>query len=305
MKRILLILLVTIVSTSVYSQSWRFYRHEVFAGIGPSAFLGDLGGGKGVGTHGPKDLNFRSTRFATTMGYKYMIHPYFSVTGSINIGMVSGDDALSKEDIRFNRNLNFRSMIYEFSVMGEFYPWQERNYHAYRIRTVRGRKVRNFSPYLFAGVGFFLFNPKAKYEGNWVALQPLGTEGQGLPGMPDKYKRYSIAFPFGLGIKYSIDKHWSVGFQYGLRYTLTDYIDDVSGNYYHADEIADANGDVAGELSNRALNPEDGWFGVINYADGTSNYLQRGDPNNKDFYNFAIFTVHYRFRQGRKYVPKF
>ena len=34
----------------------------------------------------------------------------------------------------------------------------------------------------FVGVGGFYFNPKAKYEGKWVSLQPLGTEGQGLNG---------------------------------------------------------------------------------------------------------------------------
>lgn len=304
-KTILLLLMFGFVSTALYSQSWRFYRHEVFAGIGPSSFLGDLGGGSGPGTFGPKDLNWRSTRFATTMGYKYMIHPYFSVSGAINIGMVSGNDTNSKEEIRFNRNLSFRSMIYEFSAIGEFYPWQERNYHAYRISNVRGKKVRNISPYLFTGIAFFLYNPKAEYQGDWVALQPLGTEGQGLPGMPDKYKRYSFAFPTGVGVKWSIDRHWSIGFQYGFRFTLTDYIDDVSGDYWLQDAIAQANGTEAGYLSNPALNPQDGWFGAVQRPDGSVLRLQRGDPTDKDFYAFAIFSAHYRFRKGRKFVPKF
>ena len=46
------------------------------------------------------------------------------------------------------------------------------------------------------------------------------------------YSRFQIAIPFGVGIKYAIDQNWSIGIEYGLRKTFTDYIDDCSSVYF-------------------------------------------------------------------------
>ena len=44
-----------------------------------------------------------------------------------------------------------------------------------------------FRPYGIIGVGVYHFNPKTQDKnGNWVALQPLHTEGQGFPEYPDR-----------------------------------------------------------------------------------------------------------------------
>ena len=148
----------------------------------------------------------------------------------------------------------------------------------------------------------------AELNGDWVTLQPLGTEGQGLAGRPEKYKRYTMNFPIGMGLKYLIDKQWSLSFEMSLRYTLSDYIDDVSTSYYLPNEIQAANGGDSGVLSDRSLDPSLGLSGVtpnysINY--GVNNYLQRGNPKFNDAYMFAIFSVHYRFKQGSSFIPKF
>lgn len=302
---LLVVLFITSVVQYSSAQGWKFYRHEVNAGIGVSNFLGELGGSPGVGTNGWKDLRFNATRFTTTFGYKYMIHPYISVRGNFYIGMLNGQDAHTENEIRRNRNLSFRSMIYELAVLAEIYPFRERNYHAYRLRALKGKNVLNLSPYVVLGVSVIGFNPKAEYNGQWYALQPLGTEGQGIGDNPDQYSRISVAFPMGIGLKYAINKQWSVSFEFSGRYTLTDYIDDVSGNYYYKDEIVNNYGTVAGELQNRALNPEDNWFGVIENPNGEDTFLQRGDPSDDDAYIFAIFSAHYRFLKGRRFIPKF
>lgn len=62
---------------------------------------------------------------------------------------------------------------------------------------------------------------------------------------------------------------------------------------------------LAGELQNRALNPQDNWFGTIDRGNGEHTYLQRGDSSDNDAYLFAIFSVHYRFLKGRRFIPKF
>ncbi len=303
--KILFITLLFLNNSPLFSQSWKMVRHEVQAGIGFSNFFGDLGGGNGDAKHDFRDLNFSMTRPSYMLGYKFMVTPSLHVKANYFSGYVSGDDAKSGNTIRENRNLSFRSGIWEFAASAEYYPFTERIIHRYKIRGVHGNSHHTFSPYITAGVGFLMFQPKAKIDGEWVKLQPLGTEGQGLAGRPDLYKRYTMSFPVGIGVKYLIDRNWSIGFEFSLRYTLSDYIDDVSTSYYHASEIEAAYGTTAAQLSDRALNPELGWTGVINYSDGSSNYLQRGDPRYNDAYTFAIFSAHYRFAKGNKFVPRF
>ncbi|MEZ4938370.1 MAG: hypothetical protein R2799_12345, partial [Crocinitomicaceae bacterium] len=88
--------------------------------------------------------------------------------------------------------------------------------------------------------------------------------------------------------------------------TLSDYMDDVSTSYYDAAAIQQAYGAEAAALQDKALDPSLGWTGVIDYGDGRKNYLQRGDPNYKDGYLFAIINVHYRLSNFKKrYIPKF
>jgi len=157
--------------------------------------------------------------------------------------------------------------------------------------------------YIFVGVGVTAFNPKAELNGEWIALQPLGTEGQGLAGRPDLYNRFTIAFPFGAGVKYRIDRQLAISFELSLRYTMSDYIDDVSTSYYIPSEIEAAYGTNAAVLSDRALNPT--LTGVIEYGDGRNNYLQRGEPRYNDAYMFGIFSIHYRFLKGQTFIPKF
>ncbi len=285
------------------AQVWKTLRHEVSFGVGASNFLGDLGGAKGIGTHGIKDLKFRSTRSTISAGYKYMLNPYLSVRSTLIWSLLSGDDALTKNTVRNSRNLSFRSNIAEISGYIVYYPTEDRVLPRYKIQGIRGNKTTSISPYLYLGVGVTFFNPKANYEGEWVALQPLGTEGQGLAGRPDKYNRYTLCFPIGVGLKYRVNKQMSVSFDVSLRYTLSDYMDDVSTSYYIADEISANYGEVAGALSDRSINP--GPYGVLEYPDGRNNYLQRGDPRYNDAYMFGILSFHYRFVKGQVFIPKF
>lgn len=305
MKRLLLGLILLGLPFCGTSQTWRYVRHEVSFGVGVSNFLGDLGGAKGIGTHYFKDLKAQSTRPSLVGGYKFMISPAFSVKGTALWGYLSGDDAVTKNVVRNNRNLSFRSMIGEFNAVCEFYPFGERVSPRYKISGINGNKTFTLMPYITAGVGLTLFNPKANYNGNWVALQPLGTEGQGLaPDRPDKYKRYTMNFPIGVGVKYMIDKHWSLSFDLSARYTLSDYIDDVSTTYYDPVKLEAAYGPESAALSDRGLSPN-GDTGITTFPNGIVNYKQRGNPRYNDAYMFAIFSVNYRFTKGATYIPKF
>ena len=305
MKRLLFIMFLSFFSVIASAQSWRYVRHEVSFGVGVSNFLGDLGGAKGVGTHYFKDLKGRSTRPMLQGGYKYMITPQFSVKGTVLWGYLHGDDAITKNIIRNNRNLSFRSMIGEVEAICEFYPWGEVVTPRYKIRGIYGNRAFTIMPYMFVGLGMTMFNPKAKYNGDWVALQPLHTEGQGQLGRPDPYSRVTMNFPIGVGAKYLINSQWSLSFDLTVRYTLSDYIDDVSSTYYHPSAILADGGQAAYELQDPSLDPSLGWTGVSVSSNGLVNFKQRGDPRYNDAYMLAIFSVNYRFTKGQSFIPKF
>lgn len=289
---ILSFLLLPIVS---YSQSWKYYRQEIHVGIGASNFLGELGGANQIGTNRLRDLEFSLTRPTINVGYRYMINPYFKVGGDLLYGRLNGDDQLTKEPFRNNRNLHFRSPIVEFAAFFEYYPFTEKTGHMYRMKGVGGNKEHYFSPYISVGVGGFWFNPRALYpvDNKWHNLYSLQTENVA-------YKRVSICIPMGIGVKYSLSRELSIGFEMSGRKTFTDYIDDVS-TVYVDQSSEDA---MTIYLSNPTTNQIPPLIDGNIIISPTGVGQQRGDSSDKDAYLFAIFSVNYRFLQHRRHLPK-
>lgn len=303
-KIILLALIVIAFPLSYKAQSWKFYRHEIHFGLGASNFLGELGGADRIGTNGLRDLEFTLSRPTIEAAYHYVISPYFKARANLLYGRIKGDDRLTSEPFRNNRNLHFRSPIAEFSLQIQYFPFKEKITHLYRIRGTRGKKTSFLSPYLSAGIGAFYFNPRGKYtDGKWYSLQPLGTEGQGLPGGPKKYSRFQVCLPVGIGLNYALNKVWSIGLELNARVTFTDYIDDVSTTYYDNAAILTANGPVAAYFADPSNHDPN--LIAQSGSDPTTTGFQRGDLSDKDRYMFAIFSVHYRFLKGRMHMPKF
>jgi hypothetical protein len=290
-KRIVLICLAFLpfcAHAQIAKKRWKAYRIEYLGGLGATNFLGELGGANRVGTHAFRDLEFSMTRPAVMVGYRYRLSPTFANCTKFSYGVVSGDDKLTKEPFRSNRNLSFKSNIFELSTNLEISFLQEQVGHRYRLRGVRGMRNIEISAYGFVGIGVFHFNPKAKLDGQWYQLQPLGTEGQGKAASREKYKRTQLCVPLGLGAKYAIDRQWSLGFEIGLRYTFTDYIDDVSKSYYY-----DRGNSLVQQLADRSLD------------DKSHVGEQRGDPRYNDAYVFAVFNLNYKIRTGRINYPMF
>jgi hypothetical protein len=296
----LLILIPVLTQAQMSSRRWKAYRYEANFGIGFSNFLGDLGGADQIGTHFAKDLNWSQTGVSVAAGLRYKLTQSFAIHPQLNFGTVKADDAETQEFFRNHRNLSFKSNVWEISTNFEYFFLKEQTGHRYRLRGVRGQRGFELAGYLFAGIGLFHFNPKAEYEGKWYELQPLGTEGQGLVPGRDFYKRVQVCIPMGVGFKYNFDRRWGVGFEYGLRYTFTDYIDDVSQTYYDQDALASYRGDIAAALSDRSNadytnnNPE------VNNAG-----QQRGDPSHRDAYMFGTVSITYKIRTGRVSYPVF
>ena len=263
MKRIFFIVLLPLLF-AFRSNAQEMYRSEVGAFIGGSYYLGDLNPNK----------HFFQTKFAGGIIYRYNITPRWAFKASALIGGLESSDAKSKANVE--RNLSFRSYIFDFSTQIEF------NFLQY----ILGDDKHFISPYIFVGASVFNFNPQANLNGTWYSLHGLGTEGQGttITGKKNPYSLTSIGIPFGLGVKISPAKFLSLGLEWGIRKTFTDYLDDVSTVYADPLILKAENGENAAALADRSLTP------------GNHTDLQRGNPNTKDWYVFTGLTVCFRIK---------
>lgn len=271
---------------------WRLYKHEISLNFGTTNFLGDLGGRDQIGSDFIYDLEKTLFKPGVTFDYRYYLSRTIAWRQSFSFGVISGDDKLTAEPFRNNRNLHFKSNVWEFATMFEWQFMPEKDHRRHNLRNNKGKRIgwkyhtRGF--YIFGGIGASMFEPKASINGRTYKLRKLHTEGQGLSGGPEAYKPFTIIIPVGAGFKLVLSHQWALTIEISHRFTFTDYMDDVSGDYYDAVSIASAYGPEAGYLSNPSLNNIPGY-------DPTRPGLQRGDPTDRDSYLFATFGVHYRF----------
>lgn len=292
MKRIAIVILVFI-PVLVFSQQWKKTRREVLVGAGAANLLGDLGGADQVGTHFMKDLEISLTRPTAGGGFRYKFSPVLAAKAVGSWCRLAGNDALTLEPARNNRNISFRTNVVSFSTQFEYSITEEKSKSRRYAR--RGKRFP-FNLYLFAGVGGFYFNPKAQYlDGTWYELKPLGTEGQGLPGSEAKsYSLYQICLPMGFGLKYPITKEWSIGLEYSVVKTFTDYLDDVSTVYYDNNAIKSARGDVAAFFADPSTSPtrSSSIVGATNPGE------LRGETSYNDAYLYAWIYVSYKISKS-------
>ncbi len=205
---------------------------------------------------------------------------YPGVTGRVafSYGRVKGSDEESvspdkanweRNQFRYIRNLSFRNDIFELSAVGLF--------DLVKNRGVFYQRPKRIVPYLVAGIAVLYHNPKAiapqqdqlgnpiAESGEWVPLQPLGTEGQGRDpyfkynrevndtiswGGGTTYSKIQIAFPLGFGLRYKLSSRWDISFEVAYRFLLTDYLDDVSKKYVDLGVFGDDN--LARAMSDRS-----------------------------------------------------
>jgi hypothetical protein len=254
MKRIILAALALAGFTSLCAQR-SLNTNELGIFLGGSYYIGDLN---------PSGHLNSLTRPAGGLVYRHNFNYRLSIAGSALFGSVQGIDARSSSYEQQQRNLSFRSTIYELAGRGEF------NFIEYKI----GDESNQFTPFMFLGLAVFNFNPKASYGNQWVALQPLRTEGQSKA-----YMRTQVSIPFGAGIKANLAKRIGLVIEWGLRKTFTDYLDDVSTVYADPSVLAATSGPLSAAVADRS-------------PTAASNVgRQRGNPRTKDWYSFAGVTL--------------
>lgn len=222
-----------------------YERHsDISFGFGASNYYGDI-----VLLSRPVPSTLQNINWNLAFDFTRHFNPHFSGRVSLTWARISGDDNKFEDIAGFERlymrNLHFRNDIQELAVTGVYnLVAQSRSY----------RNRPKVIPYVFAGIALFHHNPEAKAPkdyggtetspGEWVSLQPLNTEGQGLPNYTDQpYSLINVSVPFGAGVRYKLNRNLDLGFEVGLRYTFTDYLDDIGG------AIADK-GDLQTQISN-------------------------------------------------------
>ncbi len=279
--------------------------------LGASNYSGDLSN---------ESILMKETHMSGSVFGRYNFSPKFAVSGSFGYGRVSGDDKnftsekrtyvlkqAVTENFEFNkyRNLNFYSDVYEFSVHAE-YNFLPNNLNSYT--------ARQFVPYVFVGLGIFNFNPKSTFNGKVIELQPLATIGQGSTTYNDtkKYPLTALCLPIGLGFRQKIGDDFFLGFEAGVRFTNTNYLDDVGGRYASPSVVNGATGragllmgDRSWELLNGNVDPSatDPMSLAYMFNEGDKRSDKKGFEN--DIYFMAGVTLSYTIRFRGQGCPTF
>ncbi|GAB4031579.1 type IX secretion system protein PorG [Spirosoma jeollabukense] len=199
------------------SFSTQAQKMEVGGGLGGMLCKGDVS----------PTLNPRFYRPAGNLFFRYNATRSFSMRAGVAIGGLRGEDRVSGDPFQQARDYSYRTSLSEVTVDFEY------NFFNYKPQP----KVKNWSPYIFGGIGIVNFN-------NAV------IKARGM-----------LAFPLGIGIKYEIKRPWSVGVEFGTRFTNNDYLDGLG----------------------------DRTFGV------TNSKLGQGNPGLNDSYTYTALTVSYTF----------
>lgn len=259
MPRTLLLLLLLPVSTFAQKKM----NLTLFGGF--SNYTGDL-----------QEKQFTLDQSGTSFGagLSYEVLPKLLIRGALAFGKIGADDKFSSKPLSRQRNLNFKSNIYEGSLVAD-----------YSLFDLQARRV---TPYVFGGLAVFRFNPYT-YDslGSKVYLKVLSTEGQGLFEYPDRkpYKLKQFSIPFGIGVRLRITENAYLGYEIGLRKTFTDYIDDVSRTYIDEALLASNRGRKAVEMAFRSNELKD-----TNLPYPQDNTV-RGGEKYKDWYYFSGITL--------------
>lgn len=293
-----LICFVSIFSLQSHSQSITSGngKIELGLGLGPMFFVGDLGGSAGEGRPFIKDLDLPLAKLNKGLYLNFYPTEWLGFRLAGNLGHIEGDDAQApakggpEEDRRY-RNLSFESKIKEAYAAIELYP-------TYFLEKYDGLKGK-LRPYAVGGVGIYNFDPMTKNDaGKLVRLQPLHLEGQGFAEYPDvkEYKLTQMNVLLGVGFKYYFKENAYVGFEVLHRKLFTDYVDDVSQDYYidpiHFDQY---------------LSPTDAATARSLYYRGTYSFpttrpypevAERGNPKDNDAFFSSIFRLGWRINNN-------
>lgn len=246
---------------------------EVSYHIGPAVFQGDVVSGVYFSNKKISQSYLSNSNLNVGLGFNYYLSNIFCFKTNFNFLQLNGNDEWGKN---YQRMLKFRTYLFDVSAIVEY------NY--------MNRYLKNSIFSASSGIAVINFYPMGKYNGKWYSLQKVGTEGQGLKPGSKKYLPLALSIPINVGYYYILNNRDKFGFEICFRKTFTDYIDDVSGQYYDNNEILNKKGEEAAYLADpRPVKAQAGTY--------------RGNPGKNDNYTFV--NLSYRRLLGVKYIIKY
>lgn len=181
--------IVVLAAFSMASYAVKAQGLEIGGGLGTSFATGDV----------TRGFELNELGFAGQLFVRYNLSNVVSVRGTGLFAQVKGDDSTNPIDpFAELRDFDFQRFVIEASAVIEynFLDYKERN------------SLINWSPYFFVGGGLSAANSRQSRD-NSARIQPV--------------------IPFGLGLKYRLNKQWNLEFEFGARKTFYDQLDQVSG----------------------------------------------------------------------------
>jgi hypothetical protein len=222
-RRVLILLFLALAAgfvNTAEAQRWKFLRYELIGGIGSINVLGDVGT-KPTGENwlGIKDFRIDQTRPSISLGLRYKLQEKQVIRFNFNYGYAVGTDEGSHND---DRNFSFVNNLFEQSFTYEYYFISEEVKRKSASMYNRRGMLNNFSKlavYGFVGAG--LCESFIKPDASFVP-----TPSQFV------YKNaFTLVLPVGIGVKYILNERWSIGAEFGGRYSFTDKLDGYSSAF--------------------------------------------------------------------------
>ena len=298
-KNIIVIFAILIGNLFAFAQ-----RHEIGIQLGTSNLVGDIGKTKYLNPF-PNNLDNISNEgipFYGAIMYRMNLNPYQSLRFRFAYNHLQFHDKYAQEYYRQNRGLSGQNSLYELSAIFD-----------YNFLPVNDEQRSMLSPYIFGGLsGLFFSNTQITavndfYRIGGVAINPetdvvpdaLIENGQEDFKTNFTYgksaTKFSVAIPFGVGLKYKFNYNWAIFGEFMFRPTFTDDIDyskletsSVSMTY-NKDIPASAN-------STKSLLQTEPFLTVAKQR--VDDYLKSrnvGNINSKDWFNTISLGISYSF----------
>jgi hypothetical protein len=189
-------------------------KYELGMNLGALIYQGDLT---------PSDLgSYRTMKPVIGIYGSRILNQAFSVRLNLAFGKLKGDESkYSEPEYRQQRNFAFTSPLAEVSGL--------------LVWNVLGLKqnaagIVNFTPYIFAGVGYSFIKVKRDYSR--FNASHFGSTSEVVTGLDQDIAVTPPGgipvIPIGLGVRYGISPKLSFTLESTYRHTFTDYLDGFS-----------------------------------------------------------------------------
>lgn len=268
-------------------------RHEIGVQFGTSNLVGDIGKTKYLNPM-PNNLDNISNEgipFYAAIMYRMNFNPYQSLRFRFAYNHVQFNDKYAQELYRANRGFYGGNSIYEISAIFD-----------YNFLPVNEEQKSLLSPYVFGGLSGIIFTaPQVTLYNDFrrvggVAQNPTSaTDFVTTLSTKSIASKFSLAIPFGVGLKYKFNYNWAVFGEFMFRPTVSDAID--YSNFDKTDIKLAYNKDIlASANSFRSLLQTGEYLDESKKrADEFINANAIGNSNSKDWVNTISFGVSYSF----------